>query len=92
MVVIVADHGCPGEDRIPCMWMSPDGTLNKDLFDREVLELADSNEKYTMQKEFDLLNMSLNLKKLEGFKDQIAAERINLAAPGNQSRFPRKVR
>lgn len=80
-----------GMDPFICCWMSPDGTLHSGRFHYEVLQLADTNEKYSLQKQLDLLNLQLNLQKLEGFKDQLKKERMNLAAPSSD-RFPRKIR
>lgn len=74
---------------LQCIWMTPGGELHHNVFNPDLLELASDNEQHVNQQQLRLLDLKLNLKKLEGFQTELQKKVINLASP--QSRMPRKV-
>lgn len=90
-MVVTDPRDVCNRSQVSCCWMSPDGTLHRNSFEVELLQRADTNEKYSLQKQLDLLNLQLQIQKLEGFKDQLKKERMNLSNPLSD-RFPRKIR
>ena len=69
-------------NHVRCLWMSQDGILHDGTFQALVLVKAEDDEKHMLQQQIEMLNMRLNLKKLETFKNQIQQEKIGLSKPG----------
>lgn len=88
-VPMTVDHNnSPGT--IKCVWMTPSGELHKEAFDPALLEHADQNEQHVNQQKLTLLNLQLNIKKLEGFESDMQKKKMNLESP--MIGMPRKRR
>lgn len=79
-----------GLSSIECIWMTPSGDLHVHAFPSEILEHASDNEQHVNQQLLTQLNLKLQIKKLEGFENEIQKNRIGLASP--QMQMPRKRR
>lgn len=75
---------------IKCVWMTPSGELHMEAFDPALLEHADQNEQHVNQQKLTLLNLQLNIKKLEGFESDMQKKKMNLESP--MIGMPRKRR